>query len=45
MIVLGFEVDKSSKIFTKTWNSTKYIELDNQNIETLRTNDPIIEYV
>ena len=37
----GFEVDKPSKILIKTLSATNYIELDVQNIEPPRTNDPI----
>ena len=40
--LLGFEVDKPFKILIKTSNATEYIELDIQNIEAPRTDDPII---
>ena len=44
-IVLGFEVNKSSKISIKTSSATECIEFDIQNIEAPRTYDPIISYV
>ena len=41
-LVLGSEVDKLSKILIKNLNVGEYIESYIQNIEALRTNDPII---
>ena len=41
-IMMGSKVDKSSKILIKTSNVVEYIELDVQNIEAPRTDDPII---
>ena len=40
--VLGFEVDKPSKILIKTLNVTKYLELNIQNIGRTRINSHII---
>ena len=40
--MLGFEVHKPSKILIKTSNVMEHIESDVQNIEALRTDDPII---
>ena len=40
--VMGFEVNKPSEFFLKTSNAMEYIESDIQNIEVLRTYDPII---
>ena len=40
--VLGFEIEKLSKILIKTSNIAEYIESDIQNIKTPRTDDPII---
>ena len=42
ILLLGFEVDKLSKISTKKSNTTYYIELDIQNTKTPRIDDPII---
>ena len=39
--VLGFEVDKISKILIKTLNATECIESNIQNIEALRVDNPI----
>ena len=39
-IMLGYEVDKPSKILIKISNAIDYIELDIQNIET-----PIIDHL
>ena len=44
LIMLGFEVDKPLNFFIKTLNAAEYIELDVQNIEELRKNDPINGY-
>ena len=41
-VLLGSEVDKPSKILIKTSNAVEYIELDIQDIEAPRTDDPII---
>ena len=38
-IFLGSNVNKPSKILIKTLNTTKYIELDVQNIEAPRIDD------
>ena len=43
MGLLVSEIDKPSKILIKTSNVAKYIKLDVQNIEALRTNDPSVE--
>ena len=43
--LIGFEVDKPSKIFIKTSNVIEYVELDFQNIKALRTDDLIIQCV
>ena len=40
--MLGSEVDKPSKLLIKTLNAVEYIELDIQNTEPPRTDDPII---
>ena len=40
--MLASKVNKLSKILIKSLNPTKYIELDVQNIETSRVNDPIL---
>ena len=40
--VMGFEVNKLSEFFIKTSNVSKYIESDIQNLEALRTYDPLI---
>ena len=40
--MLGYQVDKPFKILIKTLNALKYIESDIQNVEILRTDDPII---
>ena len=40
--VLGFEVNKPSKILIKTLNVEEYIELDIQNTKSLQIDDPII---
>ena len=37
--LLGFEVNKPSKILIKTLNAVKYIESDIQNIKALRLDD------
>ena len=42
--VLGFEVDKLFKFLTKTLNEVKYIELDFENFEAPKIDDPIIDY-
>ena len=44
-LLLGSKVNKPSKILIKTLSIEKYIEFYIQNIETLRTNDPIIYYM
>ena len=41
-IFLGSEVDKPSKIMIKTMSIEEYIELNIQNIEVPKINDPII---
>ena len=41
LLVLGFEVDKPSKILIKTLNAVEYIESDVQHIEAPRTDDPL----
>ena len=41
-LLLGFEVDKPSKILIKTLNVKKYIKSDIQTMEAPRTKDPII---
>ena len=43
--MLGSTVDKLSEVLIKTSNEMEYIESDIQNIEALRTDDPIIYYV
>ena len=40
--MLGFEVDKPSKVVIKTSSPVKLIKLNIQNIEAPRTDDPII---
>ena len=41
-LLLGPEIDKPSKILIKISNAAEYIELDIQNIEAERIDDPII---
>ena len=43
--MLGFEVNRFSKILIKTSNAVEYIEATIPNIEAPRTGDPIIKYV
>ena len=43
--MLGSEINKPFIFFIKTMNAVEYIELDVQNIEALRIDDPIIQYV
>ena len=40
--VLGSKIDRPSNFFIKTSNAAEYIELDIQNIEALRIDNPII---
>ena len=40
--MLGFEVDKPSKILIKTSNAAQYIEFDTQNIEVSIIDDLIM---
>ena len=40
--LLHFEVHKLSEFSIKTWNTMKYIKSDIQNIDALKTYDPII---
>ena len=40
--LLGYEVDKPSKILIKTLNIVDYIESNIQKTESPRTDDPII---
>ena len=40
--LLGFEVDKHSKISIKISNATEYVELDIQNNEAPKINNSII---
>ena len=40
--MLGFEVDKPSKIVIKTLNAAQYIKFDTQNIEVSILDDLII---
>ena len=43
--LLGYEINKPSKILTKISSLVEYIEFNIQNKKTPRTDDPIIYYV